>query len=1036
MVGFFILGIHAASFAQGQTVNGTVRSETGEVLPGVNVVIKGTTRGTATDSEGRYSIQAAADDVLVFSFIGYVQQEVPVNGRSVIDLSLTMDTQQLEEVVVTAFGIEREKKALGYSVQEVQADELTEAREVNVVNSLKGKVAGVHINPTSGGPGGSSYIVIRGNSSLTGNNQPLFVVDGIPIDNQTLDAADIGSGIDYGDGIGNLNPDDIASVSVLKGPSAAAMYGARGANGVILITTKTGKRGRGIGVDINSNYTFDTPNVLPTFQNIWGGGYDGNYTSLGTEIIDGQEVTVYPAWLIDQWGGRMDGRPIKYESMPEVGVVPFSPQPVDNIANFYRTGTTFTNTIAFGGGGDNGSFRLSFSDMTNESIVPNSSLDRQSVNLRATRQVSEKLFVDTKINYTLQKGKNRAQSGINFTSVASSLELIPRSVDLDWLKDYKTDDGLMRNWKSGSPYNPYWLVNEFENNDSRDRIMGMLRVKYDITNWLSVQARTGTDFYTDKRFFMIPQGTPGESNINGQVKNTQWHVKEENSDVLLTATGDLSSNFSGTLSLGANHLNREEEVVEVRGQNLAIKDLYHISNAALVFPRNYLERKQMNSVYFQGQLGYKNYLFLDVTGRNDWSSTLGLENQSFFYPSVSASFAFTDALLIESNVLTFGKLRASYAEAGNDADPYRTSAGYSLSPITWNGLRMASISGTVPLLDLRNELTKAVEFGMDLRLFSNRLGIDFTYYDQATTNQILDVQLSEATGYGNRVINAGEVRNHGLELMLNGTPVKVGDFSWDLGVNLARNRSEVVSLVEGITSHILIGNSSANIEARVGEPYGNIIGYPIKRNEEGRVVVTDQGRWQRGDDKVILGNVQPDFLGGITNTFSYKGFVLSGLLDIRKGGQVFSFSKYDQLAKGTGKFTEDRENLVIDGVIDNGDGTYRENDIEILPHQYYAESGPWGDIGETMVVDADYVALRELSFGYSFSPTFLQKTPFTSAKLSVVGRNLAYLYRDPEFKLMGISPETAFNNTAAAQGYEARGLPTTRSLGFNLSLSF
>lgn len=1035
ILGFLVLGLQTTAFSQ-QTVTGTVRSEGEGILPGVNVLIKGTARGTTTDSDGQYTLQASNDEVLVFSFIGYLQQEIPVNGRTVIDVTLVSDTRQLEEVVVTAFGIEREKKALGYSVQEIQSEELTEARELNVVNSLKGKVAGVHINPTSGGPGGSSYVVIRGNSSLTGNNQPLFVVDGVPIDNQTLDPANIGSGIDYGDGIGNLNPDDIASVSVLKGPSAAAMYGARGANGVILITTKTGKKGKGIGVDINSNYTFETNNVNPTFQNTWGGGYDDDYSAFSTEVIDGQEVLVWPGWMLDQWGGRMDGRPIKYQFMPEIGVVPYSPQPVDNIENFYRTGTTFTNTVAIGGGGENGSFRLSFSDMSNKSIVPNASLDRQAINLRASQQVSEKLFVDAKINYTRTEGENRPQNGINFSTISSSLELIPRSVDLDWLKDYKRDDGLMANFKSGVPYNPYWLVNEYKNNDSRDRVMGMIRVKYDFTDWLSMQVRTGSDFYTDKRFSIVPQGTPGAANVNGQVRNTQWHVKEENSDILLTATGDLSSDFSGSFSIGANHLNREEEVVEVRGQNLDIKGLYHISNAALVFPRNYLERKQMNSVYFQGQVGYKNYLFLDVTGRNDWSSTLGLNNQSFFYPSISTSFVFTDAFLMDSKVLAFGKLRASYAQAGNDASPYQTTAGYSLSTTTFSGLRLASIRSNVPLLDLKNELTTSVEVGVDLRFFNNRVGVDFTYYDQSTTNQILPVEVSAATGYGNRLINAGEVRNRGLELMVNATVIQAGDFAWDMGINLSRNRSEVVSLAPGITSHTLISNPSASIQAREGELFGNIIGYPKKRNEAGQVVVTDLGKWQRAESMEILGNIQPDFLAGFSNTFSYKGFVVSGLLDIRKGGQVFSYSKYDQMAKGTGKFTEERGNLVIDGVIDNGDGTYRQNDIEIFSHQYYAEQGPWGDIGETLVVDADYVALREFSVGYNLRSAFLTRTPFTNAKISIVGRNLGYLYRDAEFELMGISPETAYNSSAAAQGYEARGLPTTRSIGFNLSLSF
>ena len=886
LTGIFVFAMVVAAFSQG-SITGTVSSDDGSALPGVNVVIKGTARGTTTDAEGRYSVQAAQGETLVFSFIGYLQQEIPVGAQSVIDVVLSTDTRQLEEVVVTAFGIEREKKALGYSVQEVQAEELTVARESNVVNSLKGRVAGLHVNPSTSGPGGSSYVVIRGNSSLTNSNQPLYVVDGVPIDNQTLDAPNSFSGFDYGDGIGNINPDNIANISVLKGPSAASMYGARGANGVILITTKTGAGKKGIGVDINSNYTFENANVNPTFQNTWGGGYDDNYSAFGTEMINGEEVLVWPGWLLDQWGGAMDGRPIKYEYMPELGVVPFSPQPVDNIENFYRTGTTFTNTIAISGGNERSSARLSISDLSNESIVPNSSFDRQNITLRATHQVSDKLFIDAKINYTRQEGHNRPQNGISFMSLPANLEIIPRSVDLDWLKDHTRDDGLMANFKPGSPYNPYWLTEKFENNDTRDRIIGMARIKYDFTDWLSVQARTGTDFYTDKRFAMIPQGTPGSANLNGQVRNTMWHVKEENTDILVTADGNLSSNLTGSISVGANHLNRDQEVVEVRGENLSIKDLYHINNAALVYPRNSIRRKQMNSVYFQGQLAYKNYLFLDVTGRNDWSSTLGLDNQSFFYPSVSASFAFTDAFLMESNILTFGKLRASYAQAGNDAEPYLTTGGYSLSSVSFNGLRMASIQGTVPLLDLENELTTSYEVGLDLRLFENRIGIDFTYYDESTTNQIMPVEVSAATGFGNRVINAGEIRNHGVELMINATVVKAGDFTWDMGINLSRNRSEVVSLFPGIESHLLLSGDEATIEARVGQPYGNIVGFAIKRNDAGQVLVTDAGKWQKADEITVLGNIQPDALGGFSNTFSYKGFALSGLLDVRLGGQIF-----------------------------------------------------------------------------------------------------------------------------------------------------
>lgn len=1025
--------------AKGQelTVTGTITSVDDEMpLPGVNIMVEGTSTGTITNFDGEYSIDVpSGNSTLVFTSVGFGRQEIPVNGRSNIDVKMQAELDMLDEVVVTAFGIEREKKALGYSVQEVNAEELTQAREVNVANSLKGKVAGVHVNATSGGPGGSSYVVIRGNSSLSGNNQPLYVVDGIPIDNQTLDPANIRTGVDYGDGIANINPDDIKSISVLKGPSSAAMYGARGANGVILITTKTGKRQTGIGVDINSNLTFEKINVIPTFQNRWGLGYGGEYP-FDTEIIDGQETFVLRGGG-DQWGGEMLGQPIIHTYAPEWGVQSYSPQPEDNISKFYETGTTLSNTIGISGGNENSSMRLSLGDMQNESIVPNSSFSRQTITLRAAHQVSDNLSVDAKVNYVRQQGNNRVQNGIYFSTIASSLNVMPRHIDLAWLKDFKREDGLMTNWKSGSPYNPYWLANEFVNEDTRDRMIGMARVTYDFTDWLSIQARTGTDFYTDNRFSRIGQGSPGVDNINGQVRNDIWQVKEENSDVLLTATGDISSDFSGSFSVGANHLNFKREVVGVSGRNLDIPDLYHINNAALQFTRNFSERKKMNSVYFLGQIAYKNYLFIDVTGRNDWSSTLGLNKQSFFYPSVSTSFAFTDAWDVDSDLITFGKLRASYAEAGNDASPYQTQGGYNLSNNTFNGLRLATISGTVPLSDLKNELTTAYEVGVDLRLLNNRLGIDFTYYNQISSNQILPVEISSATGFGRRLINAGEIRNKGFELMVNATLLKAGDFTWDMSVNLSNNKSEVVSLVPGIDSHQLHGSiGGASIQARVGEAYGNIIGFPFMRNEEGRKVVSAQGKWQRADEMEILGNIQPDFLGGLTNTFSYKGFQLSGLLDVRKGGQIYSYTKYDQMAKGTGKFTEERDNLIADGVIENEDGTFRENDIVILAQDYYAGGGPWGNIGESHVIDADYVALRELTLGYNFNPEIINKTPFTKIRISVVGRNLAYLYRDQEFKDMGVSPETAFSSDAAAQGFEARGLPTTRSIGTNISLSF
>jgi TonB-linked SusC/RagA family outer membrane protein len=1035
----FILGICfvlciGAAFAQVRTISGTVTDGDGQTLPGTTVLVKGTTTGTISDAKGNYSIEVSANaKSIVFSFTGFLLQEVQLAGRSQIDVKMLPDANQLSEVVVTAFGIEREKKALGYSVQVVDGAKLTEARESNVANSLKGKVAGLHVNPSSGGAGGSSYVMIRGNSSLAGNGQPLYVVDGVPIDNQTLDGARVDSGRDYGDGINNINPDDIENVSVLKGPAAASIYGARGSNGVILITTKKGTRGKGIGVDINSNITIERPNVIPTQQNVWGGGYAGTYGTLGEKVIDGVKYSTWPSWLADSWGGKMDGRPIIIDRWLEAGPVPYTGQASDNIKDFFQTGVTKTNTIGVSGGAGAVTYRASVSDMHNKGIIPNTKLERQTVNLRLSADVSSNLSIDGKINYVRQRATNRPQINSYSQNPMTALNLLPRFMSLERLKDYKKEDGTMT--RVNGSLNPYWTVNELTGWDTRDRVIGFVAAKYKFTNWLSLQARTGTDFYTDVRYEQINQFTNGE---NGRITNTQFFVKEGNSDLLLSANGKLSKKLTGSFSLGANHLDRNQEVVGNTGTNLNVPGLYYIGNTRNVTPRQYTIRKKMNSVYFTGQIAYENFLFVDVTGRNDWSSTLGAKNQSFFYPSVASSFVFSDIAKWDKQILTYGKLRASYAEAGNDASPYQTKAGYTVtSSTTFNDQPFANIRTDIPLLDLKNELKRSYEFGAELRFFNNRLGLDLTYYNASTVNQILPLEISATTGYQTRLINAGEIRNRGYEIFLTAVPVKTKDFNWDLSLNLSNNKSKVVSLAPNISTLTLMDPGyGASIQARTGEAFGNIVGYRFLRNENGDKVLTAEGKYQRAADLEVLGRIQPDYLAGLTNTLSYKAITVSALVDVRKGGQILSYSKLNQMAKGTGKFTENRENLIADGVIETGPGEYTKSTIVIPAEDFYAGAGPWSDIGETQVIDADYVALREFTIGYNLKSLFAANKLFKTLKLSIVGRNLFYFYRDPQFKQMGISPETAFSTATAAQGYETVAMPTTRSVGFNLSLSF
>lgn len=1031
-----MLAISLFLHAQTQTVSGDVASANGEPLAGVSVLLQGASTGTVTDAKGKYSLSVPkANAILVFSYTGYISQTVNVKGKSVINVSLESDSKSLSEVVVTSLGIKKERRSLGYSIQEVDGAKLSIAKETNVINSIKGRVAGVHINSSSAGPAGSAFIAIRGNSSLAGNNQPLIVVDGIPINNDNLQQAGRFGGRDYGDGIKDINPDDIETVSVLKGPNAAALYGSRGANGVIIITTKKGTK-KGMGVSFTSNATFETPNSVPTFQNKWAMGYDDDFGTWNNVTINGQQYKQQASWMLDNWGGKMEGQLVSIQTMPELGLIPLIGQPTDNIAKFYRTGQTFTNTLSLSSFSDKINFRGSISNLSNKGIIPNNSFDRQTINFLVGANITDKLHVEAKANYIRQSTKNRPFLGGNRKNIVESVNYTARHINLDWLKNYKNPDGSYRsyNGNGGWPLNPYWILNEFLNNDQRDRMIGYISMNYKFTNWLSLNLRSGIDNYTDARYEREAQKSP--TNFGGYVRNVQYHVNETNSDALLTATGKVAKNFTGTLSAGANRYTTRYEASGAWGQNLIADGVYTISNAGQQVGIYELSRKQINSVYASGQLGYKNYLYLDLAARNDWSSTLSKDNYSFFYPSVNLSYIITDALAIKSNLLNYAKFRASWAQAGSDAAPYLTKAGYSNWTVGYNGQSFSWIQGNIPSTNLKNELKTSWEIGTELRLFKNRMSVDFTYYDASTKNQIMLVQVPSPTGFSNKLVNSGEIENKGIELFVSGSPVKLkNSFSWEVSLNFSQNKSKVISLYPGIATQILLDAPDAAIEARPGENFGNIVGFKYLRTSDGQLLLNSDGVVQRDNKREILGNIQPKWLAGFINSFSFKGFTLSGLIDIRNGGHIYSMSKYRQMATGTGKFTENGDNLINDGVIANSSGGY-DKSTKVLPRQSYYAMQAWGGIGEAFVLSASYVALREATFGYDFKPALLSKLKISSARLSVVGRNLFYFHRDPYFKIMGISPETAFAPTAVAQGYEAATLPTTRSIGFNLSLGF
>ncbi|MEP7258101.1 MAG: SusC/RagA family TonB-linked outer membrane protein [Flavitalea sp.] len=1046
-------------------IRGRITNENGEGLAGVSVMIKGTRNGTVSDMDGQFMLTIQQEKVrLIFSSTGYETQELDVNGTSDIRIILKLSNSQMSDVVVTALGIKRASKDLGYAVQILDGEKVSVAKELNVANSLQGQVAGVFVNQSSAGPSGSTYINIRGASSIAGNNLPLFVIDGVPIDNQQLGmgtysgAENIGrvggptaygAMRDYGDGIGNVNPEDIESLSVLKGASASALYGARGAHGVVLITTKKGKAGKS-KVEFNSNATFEKINIIPKVQNKYGGGYGDSDGNLSPYVLNGQPVlengvpvSVYGNTM-DNWGSAYDGRPIVFQNIPGMSPIPYTALSSSPWKEFFRTGSTFTNTVSVSGGTEKATYRISLSDLENNGITPNNSLNRQSVDLAGSFHATSKLTIETKINYIRQHVKNPPETGGASSNVTASLARTASFVPLSLEKDYLTPDGKQNNFINFGVNNPYWLMNKVTATGGRDRIIGYLLAKYQFNNWLNMQVRSGTDFYNDSRLQKTAKYTVGYSSGRGQVDEMKFSVQEDNSDVLINAAGDLSKNFKGSFTAGANHRVNKTDILAVIGSQLIIPDLYTTNNATRVTSYQYPTEKVINSAYYSAQIGYKDFLFLDVTGRNDWSSTLGLKNHSFFYPSVSASFIFSDMLKMNSSFLNFGKIRLSYSHAGNDADPYLTQGGYQLTGSNYGGNLQASINGNVPLADLKNELSKSYELGTELRLFNDRFSLDFTYYNARTLNQITPIQVSAATGYYTRLINAGQINNTGIEIFSNVTPLKYKDFKWDVTFNFSRNKSKVVSLAPGLDTYLLLETyNGATIQAVPGEAFGNIMGIPFARVSDksdanfGRILLNDQGVWQSSENQEVLGNIQPDWLGGITNTFTYKNFTLGALIDIRQGGQIFSMTKYMQMASGTGVFTQNRTNLIADGVILQSDGSYKKSDFVLLAQDYYAAQGPWSNIAQPMVINASFIALRQATLGYNIGRTsLLKKTPFKTGKFSVVARNLFYLKIDPQFKQMGLSPETAFNTTFGAQGQETAGLPTTRSIGFNLSFSF
>ncbi|MDD2437579.1 MAG: SusC/RagA family TonB-linked outer membrane protein [Massilibacteroides sp.] len=1020
--------VTAPSVQQEKEISGMVKDKTGEPIIGANILIKGTSNGIITDLDGNFKIKVPfPNSILVVSYIGYKTQEIALNGKNVLNITLVPSTELLEEVVVTALGLKRSTKALGYSVQELKGESLTEARESNVINSLAGKLAGVQISQSGNGGMGSSRIVIRGNNSLGGNNEPLVVVDGVPINNfngATTSGGEWGLS-DSGNGLADINPDDIESISVLKGAAAAALYGTRAGNGVLMITTKKGgTEPKGLGITWNSNIMMERPLIKPEMQNVYGQGTNGGYDPDGNY----------------SWGPKMNGKNVTDWTGQSH---PYSAYDND-IMDYLNTGVTTTNTLEAASATEKASFRGTVSYQRMDGTVPSNYQDKYIINFRNTVNLSKKLSLDTKINYVKQKIWNTPAVAGDPTSVMNNYLMMPRNIHYSDLKDPFNSDGSVKQWTSKEinyVLNPYFTPNN-ENNNHRDRFIGFMALQYQPTDWLTVKLRHGEDIYWSGGESITMASTPYSNDYKGSGNYyvSTSNFRERNTDALVTATKDnwWGSKFSGSLSIGGNMMFTQSEYFSENSGPLAIPDFFAISNGENQTMDHSLSKKAVNSIYGFTQLSYDNWIFLDITGRNDWSSTLPRENRSFFYPSFGLGWVVSD-MLRSYNItipkwISFTKLRGSYAEVGNDTDPYRLTTTYGIFNVT-SDIKGSEVNGTIPLSTLKPETIKSTEAGFDIRFLNNRIGVDFTMYKKNATNQILTLPISSTTGKSSRLINAGNIENKGIEIVLTGTPIKMSDFEWNVAVNYSKNTNKIKELHSDLSVYELGSTSFVKIVAREGGTYGDIIGYRYQRDEQGRKIIDSDGLPlldANMDSENPIGNYLPKWTGSMNNVFTYKNITFSFMLDLRVGGDIYMNSLSRGSVYGTTKMSlagrdewyAGTGGIVVDGVTEDG----QVNTKAVNPQEYWSRVSR---SGEEFLYNGTSLRLREMTIGYVLPKKMLAKTPFSNLKLSFVGRNLLLLKNN----IPGYDPESSYS-TGNASGIEYASFPSMRSFGFNLNVSF
>jgi TonB-linked SusC/RagA family outer membrane protein len=1034
------------ALAQNRTITGKVTdASNGDALPGVTVLVKETQIGTTTNANGEYAINVPpASNTLTFSFVGYLTTERTIGNATTLNVALPVDAKQLSEVLVTTYGgIQREQKSLGYSAQVITNESLTQGRDRSVLNSLQGKVAGVQISNASGGVGSSTRVVIRGNKSFTGSNQPLYVIDGIPIDNSSFGTGDnLNNGVDSGNRANDINPEDVESVNILKGPAATALYGSRAANGAIVITTKSGSaaadRGRKAEITYTSSYVLEDILRLPKFQNRYGQGGDPD-PAIGIDLRENFSWGPKFDGVVRPWGQVIDGQ---QRIKPYVGLP-------DNVKEFFDLGSVFTNSLALAGGDADTHYRVSISHLNQEGIVPTTAYSRSTAQFSGGTKLSNKFSSSASFTYT-KSGGDLAVTGQG-PSVYDQIIQTPRDISLLEQKDLNNKFNTINGYYGAYTSNPYQILQDNSYQSNVDRLLGNIQIGFAPTDKLNFTYRVGTDVYSDRRKqFTAPRRAVGQNdgaqNNDGEINDEQYFVREFTSDIMGTFKTDISPDLNVAVLVGHNIFQRNLNHTGINAAALVSRGFQGLNNVKGNFQNigagTVLRR--LHGLYSTLDFGFRDYLFLGVTARNDWSSTLPIKNNSFFYPSVNTSFVFTEALDMSSNVLSYGKLRASYAEVGLDASPYLVGGVFPQASaedgfdgtnlvFPFNGVPGYEVGDRIPNPDLKPELTKSWEFGGEVRFLNNRLAIDATYFDAQSTNQIFNVPVSTSSGFRTKTLNAGIISNKGIELLVSGTPVKVGDFNWDASVNFTRIKNEVVELFEGV-DEILIGTSVsiAALVAHVGEPYGSFRATGYRYDPEGHVVVGATGLPLLATETALFGNIQPDYTAGLTNTFRYKGLSMNVVFDMKEGGKLYSRTKSVQKFVGSSPETlfNDRQPFIVpNSVQQQADGTYVENTTPVTDVPGY-----WGGLPDaTDIIDASYIKLREVSLSYSVPTSLIRRSPFGNLQIGLSGRNLL-LWTPGENTF--VDPEINTFGNGNTQGFDYTGSPSLRSFGANIRVTF